>query len=106
MLKAHMDLTKSDKLLATLTWHKLDENGAMLDIGFDWTDDIDEDMKKRVTDICAMPLTVPTGKAFPGQQQALRGVAEAPRAARRQGADLLLRRPVPPPAGAPPRRRC
>ncbi|MDO8847169.1 MAG: hypothetical protein Q7W51_02125 [Coriobacteriia bacterium] len=69
MLKSHMDLTKSDKLLATLTWHKLDENGAMLDIGFDWTDDIDEDMKKRVTDICAMPLTIPTGKAFPGSSK-------------------------------------
>ena len=69
MLKSHMDLTKSDKLLATLTWHKLDENGAMLDIGFDWTDDIDEEMKKRVTDVCAMPLTVPTGKAFPGSSK-------------------------------------
>ena len=32
MLKSHMDLTKSDKLLATLTWHKLDESGKMLDI--------------------------------------------------------------------------
>lgn len=69
MLKAHMDLTRTDVLLATLTWHALDENGKMLDIGFEFTDAIDEEMKKRVLEVCAMPLSVPTGKAFPGQSK-------------------------------------
>jgi hypothetical protein len=69
MLKAHMDLTRNDVLLATLTWHALDENGKMLDIGFEFTDAIDEEMKKRVLDVCAMPLSVPNGKAYPGSSK-------------------------------------
>jgi hypothetical protein len=69
MIKAHMDLTRDDKLLATLTWHKTDENGKMLDIGFDFTDEIDEETKSRVIEVCGMPLTVPNGKAFPGSSK-------------------------------------
>ena len=69
MIKAHMDLTKSDQLLVTLTWHKLDENGKMLDIGFDWTSDIDEALKKRITEVCTAPISVPAGKAFPGSSK-------------------------------------
>ena len=69
MIKAHMDLTRNDVLLATLTWHKLDENGTMLDIGFDFTGYIDEETKRRVLEVCAMPLTVTTGKAFPGSSK-------------------------------------
>ena len=69
MLKAHMDLSRNDKLLATLTWHKIDENGKMLDIGFDFTDEIDDETKKRVVEVCGMPLNVPTGKAFPGSSK-------------------------------------
>lgn len=69
MLKSHMDLTRNDVLLATLTWHALDENGKMLDIGFEFTDAIDEETKARVLELCARPLTVPTGKAFPGSSK-------------------------------------
>lgn len=68
MLKAHLDLTRNDKLLATLTWHKM-EDGKMLDIGFDWTAEVDEETKRRIIEVCAMPLTVPTGKAFPGSSK-------------------------------------
>lgn len=69
MLKAHMDLTRNDQLLATLTWHKLDDDGKMLDIGVDFTDQIDDETKKRVLEVCAMPISVPTGKAFPGSSK-------------------------------------
>lgn len=74
MLKAHMDLTRNDKLLATLTWHKMDENGKMLDIGFDFADDIDEETKQRILEVCAMPLSitdkgVSTGRAYPGSSK-------------------------------------
>jgi hypothetical protein len=69
MIKAHMDLTKHDKLLATLTWHKLDENGKMLDIGVDFTDEIDEDMQKRVLEVCARPISDSAGRAFPGSSK-------------------------------------
>lgn len=69
MIKAHMDLTRNDVLLATLTWHKVDEDGTMLDIGFDFTDDIDEETKQRVLEVCAMPLSVPTGRAYPGSSK-------------------------------------
>jgi hypothetical protein len=41
----------------------------MLDIGFDWTDAIDDEMKKRVVEVCAMPLSVPGGKAYPGSSK-------------------------------------
>ncbi|MGB4442758.1 MAG: hypothetical protein WBJ62_11170 [Coriobacteriia bacterium] len=69
MLKAHMDLTRNDVPLATLTWHALDENGKMLDIGFEFTDAMDEETKQRVLEVCARPLTVPSGKAFPGSSK-------------------------------------
>ncbi len=74
MIKSHMDLTKYDKLLATLTWHKKAEDGTMLDIGYDWTADIDEEMKKRVIEVCSMPITltqngVAVGKAYPGSSK-------------------------------------
>lgn len=73
MIKAHMDLTKGDKLLATLTWHKI-EDGKMLDIGFDFTEDIDDEMKRRVLEVCAMPLNitqngVSAGRAQPGSSK-------------------------------------
>lgn len=79
MIKSHMDLTKSDKLLATLTWHKTGENGEMLDIGFDFTDDIDDDMKKRVIEVCGMPINltqngVSVGKAYPGSSKHFEGL--------------------------------
>ena len=74
MVRAHMDLTKNDVLLATLTWHALDENGKMLDIGFVFTDEADDEFRKRVTEVCAMPLNitqggVSVGKAFPGSSK-------------------------------------
>ncbi|MBN1192215.1 MAG: hypothetical protein JXA36_00770 [Coriobacteriia bacterium] len=74
MLKAHMDLSRGDTLLATLTWHQVDESGQMLDIGFEFTDDIDEEMRKRVLEVCSMPLNisqngVSVGKAFPGSSK-------------------------------------
>ncbi|MDO8881158.1 MAG: hypothetical protein Q7W44_10260 [Coriobacteriia bacterium] len=73
MIKAHMDLTKGDKLLATLTWHKI-EDGKMLDIGHDFSAEIDEEMKKRIIDVCEMPLNitqngVSTGRAYPGSSK-------------------------------------
>lgn len=69
MIRAHMDLTKGDQLLATLTWHKLGEDGKMLDIGYDWADDIDEELKARILDVCSRPITIPNGKAFPGSSK-------------------------------------
>jgi hypothetical protein len=74
MVKAHMDLTRNDILLATLTWHKVDENGQVLDIGFDWTDAIDDEMKQRVADVCSHPISitqngVSTGTAYPGSSK-------------------------------------
>ena len=69
MIKAHMDLTRSDQLLATLTWHKIDESGKMLDIGYDWTDAIDADLKARIIDVCSRPITLPNAKAFPGSSK-------------------------------------
>lgn len=75
MIKANMDLTKNDVLLATLTWHKVDENGKTLDIGIDFTDDIDDEMKKRVLEVCAMPIKLTdnrgerTGTAYPGSSK-------------------------------------
>lgn len=74
MIKAHIDLTRDDVLLATLTWHKLDESGKMLDIGFDFTDAIDEEMKARVIEVCAIPISisqggVSTGTAYPGSSK-------------------------------------
>jgi hypothetical protein len=75
MIKAHLDLTRNDVLLATLTWHKIDETGAMLDIGYDWTDAIDDDTKKRVQEVCAAPIRLTgaggerTGTAYPGSSK-------------------------------------
>ena len=74
MIKAHMDLSRNDVLLATLTWHKLDENGKMLDIGYDWTDAIDDETKKRVQEVCAGPIRLMAGSeragtAYPGSSK-------------------------------------
>ena len=69
MIKARMDLTRNDKLLATLTWHKLDADGKMLDIGFDFTDEIDDETKERVLEVCGRPISVSTGRAFPGSSK-------------------------------------
>lgn len=74
MIKAHMDLSRNDVLLATLTWHKLDENGTMLDIGYDWTDAIDDETKKRVQEVCSGPIRLMagserTGTAYPGSSK-------------------------------------
>jgi hypothetical protein len=74
MIKAHMDLTRHDQLLATLTWHALDENGVMLDIGYDFTDAMDDEMKQRVLEVCTMPISltekgVRTGTAQPGSSK-------------------------------------
>lgn len=75
MIKAHMDLSRNDVLLATLTWHKLDEDGKMLDIGIDFTEEIDDEMKQRVREVCAMPIRLTgaggerTGTAYPGSSK-------------------------------------
>lgn len=69
MIKAHMDLTRNDQLLATLTWHKLDENGKMLDIGFDWAEGIDAETKQRIEDVCSRPIATPNGRAVPGSSK-------------------------------------
>lgn len=74
MIKAHMDVSRNDVLLATLTWHKVDESGQTLDIGFDFTDDIDDDTKQRIIEVCAMPINisqggVSVGRAYPGSSK-------------------------------------
>lgn len=74
MIKAHMDLTRNDTLLATLTWHKIDENGKMLDIGFDFTEQIDDETRQRVLEVCTAPIRLSangerTGTAYPGSSK-------------------------------------
>lgn len=74
MIKGRIDITKSDKLLGTLTWHKQDENGKMLDIGFDFTEEIGDEMKQRVIEVCSSPVRltqngVSTGMAYPGSSK-------------------------------------
>jgi hypothetical protein len=74
MIKGHMDLTRYDKLLATLTWHKVDENGVTEDIGIDFTEDADDEIRQRITEVCAMPIRLTaggerTGTAYPGSSK-------------------------------------
>lgn len=74
MIRSRIDITRNDTLLATLTWHKFDASGAMLDIGFDFTDEVDDEMKQRIMDVCATPIRltdngVRTGTAQPGSSK-------------------------------------
>lgn len=69
MIKAHLDLTRNNLLLGTLTWHKVDEAGKMLDVGFDFTEEADDEIRARIIETCSRPLSVPTGKAFPGSSK-------------------------------------
>jgi len=74
MIKGHLDVSRNDTLLATLTWHKVAEDGTTLDIGYDFTGDIDEQTRQRILDVCTAPVSVTqngvsTGKAFPGSSK-------------------------------------
>lgn len=75
MLKSRMDLIKEGERLATLVWHAKDADGNTLPIGYEWTDLIDEDMKKRVVDVCSKPISLVgpggerTGTAQPGSSK-------------------------------------
>lgn len=74
MIKSRIDITRNDVLLATLQWHAVDESGKMLDVGYEWTDEADDDFRTRVTQVCEMPLNlsqggVSVGKAYPGSSK-------------------------------------
>lgn len=69
MLKPNMELIRDGHGQVLLTWHKPDGLGGHIPIAIEFSDAVDEELRKRITDICGRTLNVPDGKAFPGSSK-------------------------------------
>lgn len=58
MIKNKIELIRDGQPRVLLEWHRHDACGNTTPIAIDFTADVDEDMRQRITDICARPINV------------------------------------------------
>lgn len=73
MLKRNLELIKNEQRQALLTWHQPDGQGGTIPVAVEFSDNVDEEIRRQVLDILDRPIRLrdgsPTGKAFPGSSK-------------------------------------